>query len=422
LRVEDHLIIVGASARAAAFSALRAGMHPWCADLFADVDLRERCAGLRLSRLDIRDLRRAVAAELAGPWMYTGGLDNRPELVARLAGCRPLWGNGPAALARARDPQFVSRALREAGLPAPAVQRDPDLLRPTCRWLVKPLRGDGGTGIRFWTRGCTVPSRGAGVYFQEYVEGESCAAVYVGDASQAWLLGLTRQLVGNSWLHGGIFRYCGSIGPLVKGLSYKPDAPARADNVMPLTTPSPPSLARRACVPGPDAATQAEDALQTSLQQVGVVLAARCGLMGLFGVDGVLRDGVFWPVEVNPRYTASVEVLEYATGLTALSWHRQAFSGAALPCPFPSQAQAAERVGKAVLFAREDLVFPAEGPWLAPTQLTALPGYADIPAAGEVIPRGRPVLTFFVRGDSSAVCEERLRQIAADLDRWLFRR
>jgi len=35
---EAQVLIVGASARAAAFSALRAGLRPWCADLFADLD------------------------------------------------------------------------------------------------------------------------------------------------------------------------------------------------------------------------------------------------------------------------------------------------------------------------------------------------------------------------------------------------
>ena len=48
------------------------------------------------------------------------------------------------------------------------------------------------------------------------------------------------------------------------------------------------------------------------LQQLGLDLARGCGLRGLFGVDFVLSEGVPWPVEINPRYTASVEVLEYA--------------------------------------------------------------------------------------------------------------
>jgi hypothetical protein len=46
-------------------------------------------------------------------------------------------------------------------------------------------------------------------------------------------------------------------------------------------------------------------------------------------------------------------------------------------------------------------------------------GLLGIPAPGERIPAGKPVLTFFARGDSAAACEERLREIAADLDRRL---
>jgi predicted ATP-grasp superfamily ATP-dependent carboligase len=46
--------------------------------------------------------------------------------------------------------------------------------------------------------------------------------------------------------------------------------------------------------------------------------------------------------------------------------------------------------------------------------------YADIPAPGEKIRAGRPVLTFFARADSPAACEAKLREVAGDLDRRLF--
>jgi predicted ATP-grasp superfamily ATP-dependent carboligase len=210
---------------------------------------------------------------------------------------------------------------------------------------------------------------------QEFIDGIPHAAVYVGDGQGARLLGLTRQLVGASFLHAAPFRYCGSIGPV---------------------EPSP--------------------ALGESLRRVGDILTARCGLRGLFGVDGVLRDGVFYPVEINPRYTASVEVLEYATGLPALAWHAGVFGEIKVPLNTHSPTGI---LGKAILFARADLTFPDEGPWVeelrTPTPLTEPPSFADIPAAGERIPAGRPILTFFSRGNSAADCEDRLRQIAADL-------
>ena len=44
--MNEHLLILGASVRAAAFSALRAGLRPWCVDLFADLDLRANCPAL----------------------------------------------------------------------------------------------------------------------------------------------------------------------------------------------------------------------------------------------------------------------------------------------------------------------------------------------------------------------------------------
>jgi len=160
---------------------------------------------------------------------------------------------------------------------------------------------------------------------------------------------------------------------------------------------------------------------------LGHLLARECGLRGLFGVDGILRDGVFWPVEINPRYTASVEVLEYATGLSALAWHASAFNSSNQPPSVAPAASGQDRlVGKAILFARDDLSFPADGPWQAqlrsPTPLHELPAFADIPAADERIEAGRPIVTFFARADSLSACEDALRRIAADLDHWLFKR
>src|SRR5207249_9264748 len=97
--------------------------------------------------------------------------------------------------------------------------------------------------------------------------------VYVGAERHgnpfAAFLEVTRQLVGEPWLHAAPFHYCGSIGPL------------------PLS-----------------------ESLWRKFWRIGTVLAKAFRLRGLFGVDCVLRDGIPWPVEVNPRYPASVEVLE----------------------------------------------------------------------------------------------------------------
>jgi predicted ATP-grasp superfamily ATP-dependent carboligase len=385
MSAEQPVLIFGASVRAAAVSALRAGLQPWCADLFADADLRARCPTIRVpAGVYPRGFRRLVDRELPGPWMYTGALENWPLLVEEMARRRPLWGNDASAVLHSREPWYVASLLRNAGLPCPAVRLGVSQLSREHRWLLKPIAGGGGAGIRFRDPATGPQPIRRPAYYQAYVEGVPCSALYVEDGRQARLLGATRQLVGEPWLHAGPFRYCGSLGPL------RPDRP-----------------------------------LRQALERVGDVLASGCLLRGLFGVDFILRDGLPWPVEVNPRYTASVEVLEHTAGVPALALHRRAFDRAA-PDPLTVEPRAGPWLGKAILFAPQALTFPEDGPWLAavraPGPLWEPPGFADVPPAGQCIQAGRPVLTFFAQGESEAACLARLREIAADLDCRLFGR
>ena len=117
------VIVVGASARAAAASARRAGFRPYGIDLFGDADLRAiapvvRCPTDRYPH-GLPDL---LANAPAAPWFYAGGLENHPDLVAVMARLRPLWGNGPDALRRVRSPRALAAALAEAGVPGPEVR------------------------------------------------------------------------------------------------------------------------------------------------------------------------------------------------------------------------------------------------------------------------------------------------------------
>lgn len=77
------VILLGASTRAAAVSARRAGWTPWCADLFADADL-QRIAAFRKVALETypRGLLDALADAPPGPVVYTGALENWPNLIA----------------------------------------------------------------------------------------------------------------------------------------------------------------------------------------------------------------------------------------------------------------------------------------------------------------------------------------------------
>lgn len=377
MAADSTLLIIGASARAAAFSALRAGLKPWCADLFADADLRRVCPSLLVT-----DYPRGFAAAFdwapPGPWIYTGGLENYPDLIDEWATRRPLWGNPGHVLRRVRDPFLVAQALADAGLPCPRLATQPADLLACPRWLVKPRRGSAGHGICFLNPSTTDWPNDRH-YVQEFIDGKSYSAVFLAYAEVADLVGVCEQLVGMPWLHAAIFHYAGNIS--LRKLEYP------------------------------------------ALSSVADTLVRVVGLRGLFGIDFVVRDGAVLPIEINPRYTASVEVLEHAQGGYALDLHRWAFD----PDRSPSARwlTIAPVVGKSIMFAQETLVFPHEGPWqetlrlpFSPTQMS---DYADIPVAGQRIEAGQPILTVFAKGKFSAV-QDALKERAESLDRHLFGR
>jgi predicted ATP-grasp superfamily ATP-dependent carboligase len=362
---------------------LRAGFAAWAVDLFADRDLKRMAPCVRCPADDYPEaLPRLADAFPPGPVMYAGGLENRPDVVRELATRRPLWGNPPDSLETARDPFFISRVLEPRGMnfPSPEVHLADAPPPPLdCEWLLKPRSGAGGQGIRRWGPGDPLPRHPERWYFQQFVDGTPMSALFLSDPPRQILLGVTEQLVGTPWLHAGPFRYAGNIGP------------ARVYS--------------------------GEDYV---LGRAGRELAEAAWLRGIWGYDYIKTepDGPF-PVEVNPRYTAGLEVLELAAGVPPLLGHAAAFGQTSLPVPFPPTTTS-RVVGKAIYFAPRRVVFPPAGPWDA--DLAAdfhpwrLPAFADIPEPGEVIEPGWPVLTFFAKGSTPDECRSRLQSTAAELD------
>lgn len=374
--MNDYLTIVGASARAAAHSARRAGYVVHAADLFADVDLGTRCASSSRVRR-YAEFARIVDGEQPGGWMYTGALENHPALVERLARKRRLLGNAGAVVKRVRSPLTLARSLARAGLPHLEVRRTRDGLPLDGTWLRKPLRSAGGADIEHWDGRTAAAGRSdRGYCFQRYAEGAPCSAVFVVAGGEARLIGVTRQLIGAAWTGASGYQFCGSIGPM--------KIPAQA---------------------------------RVQFAALGSHLGREFQLQGLVGLDAVLAGDVVWPIEINPRYPASAEVLERALGINFISLHVAACLEARLPAvDLPTTpGPIAEIRGKAILFASRRLLAPAcvhdfarqqcERPW---------PELADLPAAGTVIEPNWPVLTVFSGGKSETEVLERLKAKLAD--------
>lgn len=375
---DEPLLILGVSVRAAAMSAVRAGLRPYAIDLFADRDLDRLCPTVRVDPADYpRGLFAAARSAPPGPWMYTGGLENFPELIDALAAERPLWGNPGAVLRRVRDPFAVAAALTSARRPVPKVRAAPDGLPADGSWLLKPLRGGGGRGICPW-RGGDVPPEPH--YLQRRIDGIPHSAVFCGNGREVFLLGVTRQLVGERRLHAGPFAWCGNVGPL---------RPRR----------------------GP----------WEGFLRAGRALAAAFGLRGLFGIDAIVDPaGRVWPVEVNPRYTGSVELIERGSLLALMELHRIGCESDpedtwAVPARLLPRDEVVE-CGKAVLYAERTVTVPDTDDWLPPPD-AGFPARADIPHPGETIPAGMPIATVMVRGTAGRNVTDDLFAAAAELER-----
>ena len=79
------------------------------------------------------------------------------------------------------------------------------------------------------------------------------------------------------------------------------------------------------------------------------------GLRGVFGIDAIVRNGVPWPVEVNPRYTASVEVIEIAD--------RASCAHPLTPGLFQTKRGGGSKMAKGVYYAPRNVMIPESGPW-----------------------------------------------------------
>jgi predicted ATP-grasp superfamily ATP-dependent carboligase len=367
----NQVLIVGASTRAAAFSALRAGLEPRCVDHFADRDLSAICPVVRALPDDGAAALEAAARDFSrGPWFYTGPIENHPDLVERISRGHHLLGNLAETLRAVRNPFRLADVLRRHGLSCPDVRASPVGLPRDGSWLEKPVASGGGRLIRPLEQ--VRQSFSEPTYFQKRIEGASFSALFVANRGEASLIGVTRQLIGAP---GSPFAYRGSIGPYA-----------------------------------------VSEGLKARLDLMGRVLAAEFALVGLWGVDYILSDDEPWAVEVNPRYTASVEVFELALRRSLLAEHLRACDPE-LVTAIRSRATAPSLpdrrvVGKAIVYASRSLVTPdisIDEAWR--DDAYAVQTVADVPWPATRIEAGQPVMTVFSTATDVTACGAQLERL-----------
>lgn len=374
--MRERLLIVGASARAAAESALRANFLPMAVDHFGDQDLR-RIADLRVCEQFPDEIPLRAAELPPGPVVLTGAMENHPSVIKKLAATRPLYGCPPKAISAVRDPVGVQAILKQCNLPTiPTCNSIPN--HPTGElWLKKPRRASNGAGICMQVENDTSADTKT-FYYQKFIKGQSYSALFVASAQSTTLVGVTEQWVGIPWLNARPFGYAGSLGPLpLKG------------------------------------------GIRTHWERIGDSLTKNCDLRGFFGVDAVVNQDEIYVVEINPRFTASAEIVDTAGDGQLMQHHVRACLGGQVEIPTQPASNLVQ--AKAIYFAPQDIIVP--------NGIETWPGetfnedtricLADIPASGIKIKKGNPVTTLLVTGFDEKKTRWQLKLAAKQLQDYL---
>jgi predicted ATP-grasp superfamily ATP-dependent carboligase len=371
-----RVLIAGVSGRAAAASAARAGLDVTSLDAYADADAHPAVRALSVARDYRRRYSAPTAARIAraiecDAVAYLSNFENHAPAIEELAAGRTLLGNAPDVVRRVRDPKLLAEAFRRDGLPVPRLADVGQLARrpghESGHWICKPIRSGGGRRVRVWN-GRRLP---AGCYLQERIDGAARSVVFVAARGAASVLGVSRQLIGERAFGVSQYRYCGNIlEPVDERLWQCAE-----------------SLARSA--------------------------VAEFGLVGVNGIDCVERDGILYPIELNPRWSSSMELVERASGVSMFGVHADACLDGRVP---PAPAGGGRAHGKAIVFAREPVVAGDTRPWLED------PAVADVPHPGDRIAAGDPVCTLFAAAPAGESCVAALAARAAsiydDLGAW----
>ncbi|GAB6142376.1 ATP-grasp domain-containing protein [Methylosoma difficile] len=259
--------------------------------------------------------------------IYGSGFETYPESLDYLHSRFNLIGNSPETFRRLLDKPAFFALLDTLQIPYPAVSFAlPEL---TEKWLLKPQKGQGGVGIRFYQADSIVNT---GDYWQKLQSGSAHSVLFLADGKQARVIGFNRQ-----W---------------TQSLENQPFAFAG------ICTVSDVSLAQQA--------------------QVNAWLAKlvpALSLKGLNSLDFIQDDQYLYLLEINPRLSASVQL--YVGDW--FCWHCLASKGQLPDVDFKPSGHAAYQI----VFAEHAVLIPDCFRWPE--------GCCDLPPAGALVRKGEPI-------------------------------
>lgn len=359
-------LLAALSGRALALAAHRAGRSAFVLDLFGDSDMRSHAAGSRVVPGSLAhgfdEAALIAAAEEIAPAgrtpqygiVYGSGLEDRPQLLAKLCRGRQLYGNTPETVSRTKDPRRFFGLLDRLGVPHPAVSFDPPA--DPAGWLVKRIGASGGSHV------APAGAGGAGGedrYYQWRMPGRPIGVSFLADGSRARLIGFSEQW---PWPggHGRSFLFGGALQPASIDAAVAHAMPALLDS-----------------------------------------LVREIGLVGLNSLDMLVDGRDFSVIEINPRPGANLDIFDEGGERALFALHLRACDGQ-LPDSFRPMSHA---TAMAVVYAERPSRVPAELQW---------PDWvADRPAPGAAIETGVPICTVLAAAPTAVAVRPLIDQRAA---------
>lgn len=349
-----EIFVIAHAARQLAAAAAAAGYRPLVADCFGDRDTRALATayyelphrgGVLNESASCELLERIVPPGIAIVW--GGGFEGHPVVLRLLAARGELLGSDLDLVARMACPEQRASCLAQLEIPQPPQAYDP---RPESAWLLKTRGGAGGQHVRDYAPMAPVAPHD---YLQQRVRGGSYSLSFLAAGGAVTALGFNRHL----------------------NLQPAPTAPYRyAGAVTPAELPT---------------------SVRTQCLRYAHALA-RCGLRGLGGFDFVCEGTQVQVVDVNPRPTATCDLLLQPAA--AFRAHVAASRASAMtPLAYSEQA-----CGHLVAYAPHPIRIPKSLNW---------PSWsADQPLDGTLIPAHSPVCTLAAAGATIATVEALLHR------------
>jgi uncharacterized protein len=321
-------------------AAHQAGLKSLVIDLFGDQDTRYYAVETQqivtlsdehlLPAIDYFVKRYSVACIV-----YGSGFEQHLDSLRCISDGLTLLGNQPDVFAKLQNKPAFFSLLEAFQIPYPRVS----FARPDQNegWLLKPVQGQGGVGIRRYSSDKTIESE---VYWQKYQAGVPHSVLFLADGKRSQIVGFNRQWT--TALHSTEeFIFSGIINSTELSLEQKNQKSVWLDKLVPALS-----------------------------------------LKGLNSLDFIQHDQTSYVLEINPRPPASMQLYD----ADLLVRHIKACQGELLDYEMLQDSFTAYQI----VYAQQNTQIPDGFEW--PEKVV------DIPMPNSIIATGQPICSMITHG------------------------